>query len=318
MLYGEPVDRPDSVDERDVALHVADVLVELGWDSVAIGVAPDLAAVDVVRGQAPTLVINLVDSLGGSDADGWRAAQALEQAGLSFTGATAEALRRTLSKLETRAGFMAHGIRAPEAWEPGVAPPPDRTVILKSELEHGSWGMDAASVLNGPGVADELRRREEQFGGRFYAEEYIEGREFNVALLETDTGVRVLPVSEIRFDGLSADAPRIVDYAAKWEAGSQAYGGTSRWFGLEAQEPERAAELGHIALAAWRAFGLRGYARVDFRVSRSGVPYALEVNANPCLSPDAGFAATAAQGGIPYPQLIAALAAGALASRRGA
>jgi D-alanine-D-alanine ligase len=60
-------------------------------------------------------------------------------------------------------------------------------------------------------------------------------------------------------------------------------------------------ELKRLAIECWKVFGLRGYARVDFRVDTQGRPWILEINANPCLSPDAGFAAAAAYAGISYP-----------------
>jgi D-alanine-D-alanine ligase len=55
-----------------------------------------------------------------------------------------------------------------------------------------------------------------------------------------------------------------------------------------------------VALKCWQVFQLRGYARVDFRVDAAGIPWVLEVNANPCISPDAGFAAALEQAGIAY------------------
>jgi D-alanine-D-alanine ligase len=46
---------------------------------------------------------------------------------------------------------------------------------------------------------------------------------------------------------------------------------------------------------------------VDFRVDADGAPLILEINANPCITPGAGFAAAAAQAGISYAELIDAL-----------
>src|SRR3546814_4317520 len=89
--------------------------------------------------------------------------------------------------------------------------------------------------------------------------------------------------------------PRIVDYEAKWAPESDAYANTPRRFDLAADDAALAAELSRLALDAWHLFGLAGYARVDFRVDAAGRPTILEVNLNPCLAPDAGFAAPAAR-----------------------
>ncbi len=60
-----------------------------------------------------------------------------------------------------------------------------------------------------------------------------------------------------------------------------------------------------MARQAWDLFALGGYARVDFRVDAAGEPWILEINANPCLSPDAGFAAALAQASIPFSEAVA-------------
>jgi D-alanine-D-alanine ligase len=80
-----------------------------------------------------------------------------------------------------------------------------------------------------------------------------------------------------------------------------------RAFGVEKTEPELAARLKSACEAAWRLFGLTGFARVDFRVKEDGMPLILEINTNPCISPDAGFAAAAAQAGLSYEALIEAI-----------
>jgi D-alanine-D-alanine ligase len=63
-------------------------------------------------------------------------------------------------------------------------------------------------------------------------------------------------------------------------------------------------QLAYLARECWHGFGLRGYARVDFRVDQEGNPWILEINANPCLSPDAGFAAALERAGISFPQAV--------------
>ena len=67
------------------------------------------------------------------------------------------------------------------------------------------------------------------------------------------------------------------------------------------------ADLTRLARAAWDLFDLSGYARVDFRVDGAGLPVILEVNANPCLSADAGFCAAAAQIGLTQSDIVARL-----------
>ena len=113
-----------------------------------------------------------------------------------------------------------------------------------------------------------------------FAEAFIEGREFHLALLERISGVEVLPIAEIVFGGLEAHAPEIYGYDAKWTPDSAAYVGTLRRFGLEQQEPELAKMLRQFALATWTLFDFTGYARVDFRVDASGAPFIIDVNPN--------------------------------------
>jgi D-alanine-D-alanine ligase len=232
----------------------------------------------------------------------------MQDLGLRFTGCGAAALTAALSKTASKRLMAASGIPTPPWWEMGDDVPASTRVIVKSDSEHASLGIDAGSVVMGVQARAEITAREARFGGRFFAEAYVAGREFNVALLQDAQdaqGVRVLPIPEILFDALPEGQPKIVDYAAKWDADSHAYHNTPRRFGLETQDPALAADLARHALACWHAFGLTGYARIDFRVTESGQPLVLEVNTNPCLARDAGFVATALHAGIEYHALIA-------------
>ncbi len=114
-------------------------------------------------------------------------------------------------------------------------------------------------------------------------------------------------MAEMRFEHWPPGKPRIVGYDAKWEEDSSGWRGTVRAFGVECDEPELAATLKAACEQVWKLFALSGFARVDFRVGADGVPLILEINTNPCISPDAGFAAAAQEAGMDYGALIEAI-----------
>ena len=114
---------------------------------------------------------------------------------------------------------------------------------------------------------------------------------------------RVLPLAEIDFSAFSDKQLKLVDYEAKWVKESFGYNNTPRIIPAPLAEPV-AEKVRHLALQAWDALGCRGYARVDFRLDEKDNPYVLEVNPNPDISPDAGFAAALEAAKIPYEQFV--------------
>ena len=190
-------------------------------------------------------------------------------------------------------------------------------LIVKPVREDGSAGITHASVV---WDAAELRRVVESVVTSFrqpaLVEEYVDGREFNVAMLGHPTP-RVLPLSEIDFTGLPDGVPRIVSYDAKWTSGSVDDLGT-----VPVMHPSLpnsvAARVRRVAADAFRAVGVRDYGRVDVRLAANGVPYVVDVNPNCDLSPHAGMARAAAGVGIDYGDLAGLLVRYALRRRRSA
>jgi D-alanine-D-alanine ligase len=149
-------------------------------------------------------------------------------------------------------------------------------------------------------------------------EEFIEGREINVSVLERPDGKpEVLPLFEIDFSAMPADRPHIVSFEGKWVESSPEYTGTCPvrcQVGPEVQE-----RVAQVALAAFAALELRDYGRVDIRLSREGVPYVIDVNPNCDLSAAAGgFARAANAAGLTYDKLILRLLALATGRRQDA
>jgi D-alanine-D-alanine ligase-like ATP-grasp enzyme/ribosomal protein S18 acetylase RimI-like enzyme len=256
----------------------------------------------------PNLVFNLVESLGGSDRLAHLAAVLLDDLDLHYTGASAASLHLTNNKPRAKERLRLAGLPTPN-WSvvdcaETVLPPP---YIIKAVWEHASVGLDDHAVIqggDGSTVGDQIASRSRQLGQTCFAEQFVEGREFNLSLIATSEAPRVLPPAEIDFSAFPVGKPRIVGYAAKWDERAMEFAGTPRRFDFPKSDAPLLDWLRTLALDCWRLFDLAGYARVDFRVDSRGQPWILEVNANPCLSPDAGFSAALARANLPFDRVV--------------
>lgn len=326
ILHDEVTDasRPDEADALVQAAAIGAALAELGHESWNQALTLDLAAFSAaMRARRPDLVFNIVESLASWGRLIYLGPAILDTLGIPYTGVRTDAMYLTSNKVLTKCWLHAHGLTTPGWHAPGAVsgkplPLPCRCIV-KSVWEDASVGLDDDAVVTAQSLSalDELvRSRASRLGGEAFAEEYIEGREINLSVIGTAEDPRVLPPAEIEFIDFPADKPRIVGYAAKWDEDSAEYRGTPRRFGFSQADGPMLAQANQAARDCWRLFGLRGYARVDFRVDASGVPYILEVNSNPCLSPDAGLAAAAGQAGLSLTEVIGCIVADALHTSR--
>lgn len=318
VIAHNAVEDRDAPDERDVLVQAETVeaaLGALGHEPVTLPCALDLSAVKHrLAGLRPDLVFNIVESLDGTGRLIHVIPSLLDALAVPYTGACAEAMFLTSHKIFAKQRLAAACLPTP-AWigpyPGGVAGLPaglqdrtdavERPWIVKSLWEHASIGLSEETVAlcdSAETASAQLPDHAARLGGACFAERFIEGREFNLALLASPTGPQVLAPAEILFEGYAEDRLRIVGYRAKWDAASFEFNHTPRRFGFPAADAALLAELRALALQCWRLFDLNGYARVDFRVDAGGRPWILEVNANPCLSPDAGFAAALDASGL--------------------
>ncbi len=305
-------------DERDALVQrdlVQQALQASGHDCLTLAMDLDLEATrrELVR-LAPDLVFNLVESLGGSGRLAQLAPALVEALGIPCTGASAAALGVTTDKLRAKRRLAAAGLPTPTWLEDGevsgIAHPddPNARFIVKPVHEDASVDLSDESVVWGAASARARLARAPRIS---FAEAYVEGREFNLALLEKNHGVEVLPPAEILFEAWPEDKPRIVGYAAKWDDASFESVHTPRRFDFPASDARLLVRLGELAHRCFPLFELSGFARIDFRVDAAGEPYILEANANPCLSPDAGFAAAAARAGLSSHDVVERIVAAA-------
>ena len=318
-----PDDDPATADVLDQVAMVEAALGEMGIGAERACIADGRAWEGVGPGALP--VFHLVESLPGSPDSCAASAAALAALGLPFTGSGAAAIWLTTDKAATRAVLAAEGLpvapggrldpEAPDLLD--LVPPP---WILKPGCEDASVGLEGDPVVSDRAAAlaraADLARR---FPGQpIVLESYLPGREFNVSLLATeDGGVEVLPVAEMVYVGFPAGAPRVLGWEAKWRTESDIYARTVREFPKGPEDAALLTRVADLARAAWRACGLAGYARVDLRCDARGEPCILEVNANPCLAPDAGFLAAAREAGLAPREVVRRLLGGALRDRPG-
>jgi D-alanine-D-alanine ligase-like ATP-grasp enzyme/ribosomal protein S18 acetylase RimI-like enzyme len=310
ILHNAVVDS-DSAADRDVLVQVhavEEALRALGHVPRRVACTLNLESLEEsLTADRPGLVFNLVESLGGSDRLAHLAAVLLDDLDLPYTGSHAAALHNTNNKPAAKRALRAAGLPTPD-WAIGpdatsLAPP----YIIKAIWEHASVGLDDHAIIrtgDGSTVADQIESRSRQLGRQCFAERFVEGREFNLSLIAGGGAPHVLPPAEIDFSAFPAGKPQIVGYAAKWDEGTFEFSHTPRRFDFPAADEPLLDTLRGVAIRCWELFGLRGHARVDFRVDPLGRPWILEINANPCLSPDAGFAAALARANVPLPSAV--------------
>ena len=299
---------PDEQDTLATAAAVASGLEAREHDVRLHAFVPDPQRLNLgLRESRAEVVFNLVESIFGQGDLAGIAAAMLARQRVPFTGASAAALACAADKCFAKKHLRAVGLPTPD-WSEGPqwsGLSSDLHYVIKSIDEDASVGLDDGAVVRGrESVHARAMACAKKHGGRWFAEVYCAGREFNVAVLEKEGEPFTLPIGETGFEGWTPGRPRIVNYAAKWHSDSVDCIGTPRIFGIEQEAPALAECLSRLAISAWRAMNLRGYGRVDFRLDESGAAMILEVNPNPCLEPQAGFAAAAARAGMDYPQLV--------------
>lgn len=314
-------------DEEDSLVQlraVESALARLGHDvlSVALNIESPERAIEELKGFAADCVFNLVEETAGHSDLNHLAAFLLESIGLCHTGCSAKALLLTGDKVLCKRLFRASGLPTPD-WITeeeamlGNVRAGDR-YLLKPRAQDASLGIDEDRLMIFASVEEgrqAILAHSHAVPGGFFAEQYVDGREFNISLIEIGGEPKVLPAAEIRFDAYPSEKPKVVGYRAKWAEGSFEYENTPRSFVFPGSDRELILQLEQLSLRCWRLFSLSGYARVDFRVSTDGQPYILEINANPGIAPDAGFVAAAAEQGMSYDEVIAQIVESAIFKR---
>ncbi|HKI74864.1 MAG TPA: hypothetical protein VJ998_09485, partial [Pseudomonadales bacterium] len=225
IIYNEPRPGHEAADQdvlvqRDAVAHALEVR---GHDVIDLGCTLDLSSLRrSLAGARVDCAFNLVESLGGTDRLQPLIPLLLDAMNIPYTGSSARAMLATSDKVAVKQRLRAMGLPTPDWLSVGdgkqvVA---SGKFIIKARYEHASVGLDDAAVVtvkNASELTTAIRARSSVTGLKLFAERYIEGREFNIAVISA--GYRqpqVLAPAEIDFSGFPPAKPRIVGYDAKW------------------------------------------------------------------------------------------------------
>lgn len=280
---------------------VCEALGLLGHECVRIGAAAGGAWTHALEGSDADVVFNLCEGLSGDAAAEADVARRIAENGIPCTGAEPDAL--ALARRKDMVNTLLHPHVPVPVWTLATdafdaAEWQHYPAIVKPAGEDAGIGIGAGAVAY---AEHELRRAldDARDHAPLLVQQFVTGIELVVGFV----GETALPIAAVDYSEMPQHLPRVVGYAAKWDAGSAEDMGTR----VICRAPvDVAIEAQAIATArsAWQAVASRGYGRVDLRADRHGVLHVLDVNPNADLAPSAGLARMAAAAGWSYVELV--------------
>lgn len=311
ILFNEPTlpnDHPDCDSEHEVLYTAGEVekwLVAAGHDVHRLGVHIDPAKlITGVRAVNPDVVFNLFEGVPAMSLTEAFTAGILEWLGVPYTGCAFQSLVLCRDKPLTKRILRGAGVPTPEFMVVESHPPPPWTgnwpVIVKPAYQDASVGISQASVVTSPDeYVKQVQAVFDEFGPPALVEEYVVGREINVAVWEAP---ELTPLPPFEYVCDQREGWAILTYAAKWKPGSYEWENTPVVYEPEFR-PGEVERMHERACQAFRLLGCRDLARVDFRLTPAGEPIILEVNPNPDFSPIGGLADCFENAEIDHPRV---------------
>jgi D-alanine-D-alanine ligase len=282
-------DEQAEFDAPETVNAIKDALESHGHEVVMIDA--DEHALSKLRDSGADLVFNIAEGIRGESRES-QIPLFCEMLGIPYTGSGPLTLAITLDKARTKEILSYYNIPTPRFQvfrkhsEPlnGLGFP----IIVKPIGEGSSKG-----ITNDCLVTDEheLRKKLGQmirdYRQPVIAEEFLEGREFTVALIGNERP-EVLPIVEVCFDGVPEGINRFDSYEMKWIYDDPNSGKhIENMVKCPADIPESLRkEIERVCTEAFRALDCRDFCRMDVRLDSNGIPNILEVNALPGLIPD--------------------------------
>jgi D-alanine-D-alanine ligase len=302
-------DLGEKLDDVWAAFELVDALRGLGHEVRVLGLEDELAPIrHAIQAWRPHVAFNQLLDFHGLPLYDAHVVSYLELLKTPYTGCNPRSILLASDKALAKKILTYHRIPIPRfatfargrtARKPaGLGYP----LFVKSDIEHASRGISQASIVRSDAaLADRVTFIHDSVGTDALAEEYIEGREMTVSILGNQR-LSTMPVWELHFESLPDGTAAIATPRVKFNERYQQKLGVRT--GPAAVDEDKARAITRIAKRAYRALGMSGYGRVDFRMDAEGRVFVLEANPNPDLTPGEDFAESAHHAGLGYPELL--------------
>ncbi len=281
----------------------------LGFDAYSFNLKDNLSSLLLdIKKNKPDVIFNFIELYKENSRLEMNMVGVLELLGVPYTGASPISLANCQNKVLAKRILNTHGIKTPnfilvkENADPLIHKL-KFPLIVKPAFEDASVGIENDSIVeNEKQLLERINYVHKSFQQPSLVEEYIDGRELNVAIFGNDNPI-ALPISEIDFSQMPAHLFDIVSYQAKWDPNHEAYHKTIP--SCPANLPiEVEMQAKRIAIESFKAMECRDYCRVDMRLTKNSELYVLEVNPNPDLTEGAGFMRSAEAAGYTFDQIL--------------
>ncbi len=234
----------------------------------------------------------------------------LEMLGIPYTGAPPSAMVICFDKAIVRLVAQSHGVPVPQEYfidsrDSLEALPDFYPALIKPNAADGSVGITKDAVVRTPEEARTYLNwlRSTLPGRDALMQEYLPGPEYGIGVIgNLETDFCILPTLKVDFSRLPAGLDPILSFESK------AYPDSPYWTDIKFKQavldPGLEEQMKDWVRILFRRFGLRDYARFDFRVGSDGKPKLMEVNPNPAWANDGKLAFMAGFAGIKYPDML--------------
>jgi len=276
-------------DLMEVGNAVKRVLESAGHEAIFFDV--NEKTFEELRKSNIDMAFNVCERFNGSSLFEPHIASMLELLNIPYTGSGPLTLATCINKVRVKEILMHHGILTPNyqvfySRNKKMDPELKFPLIVKPVCMDNSIGIGADAVVHN----EEELRSKVSYILRTYdqpalAEEFIDGKEITVGVLGNGRTASILPISEVVFKNWPDNESKVYSYEAKWLKDSDEWKGVSIDCPAATVPKYQEYRIKRTALQVYNVLGCRDYGRIDFRLSSDGVPYVLEMNPNPGISP---------------------------------